>query len=126
MKIWSFKVFVSLGGRDTFDEWIRSLDIEAQERIRAMIRRLSAMRNWERPHFASLRGHPGICEIIIKTKNKQCRPLGYRGPDPNTFTILIGASKKDNIWTPSNAIETAKKRRKLINEDRRYLGEYKP
>lgn len=126
MKIWSFKVFVRLNGRDTFEEWITSIDVDAQERIRAMIRRLSVMRRWERPHFAALRGHKNIYEIIVKTKDRQYRPLGCFGPGPQIFTLLIGASKKGRVWSPANAKKTAEKRRQLIYKDRRYLDEYQP
>lgn len=126
MKIWSFKVFVRLNGRDTFEEWITSLDVDAQERIRAMIRRLSVMKRWERPYFAPLRGYKNIYEIIVKTKDRQYRPLGCFGPGPQVFTLLIGASKKEKIWSPPNARKTAEKRCKLIFRDRRYLNEYQP
>jgi len=126
MKIWSFKVFVKLNGRDTFDEWITLLNVEAQERIRAMIRRLSVMKRWEKPYFALLRGHRDIGEIRVKANNIQYRPLGCFGPGPHVFTLLVGARKKMNVWSPPSAIKTAEKRQKLIFEDGRYLGEYKP
>lgn len=126
MKIWSFKVFVGLDGRDTFEEWVTSLNADAQERIKAMIRRLSVTKIWGRPFFDIIHGHKGIHEIRVKAKNIQYRPLDCFGPDPQTFTLLIGASKKERVWSPKNAIKTAGKRRKLIYNDRRYLGEYQP
>lgn len=126
MEIWTFKVFISLGGRDTFDEWIKSLDINAQERIRGIIRHMSVTRRWGRPFFDAIHGYEGIHEIRVKAKNIQYRPLGCFGPGPQTFTLLLGASKKVNVWFPKDAIKMAVKRRKLIFENRRYLGEYKP
>lgn len=127
MKLWSFKVFVKLNGRDTFEDWIVAQGADAEEKIRAMIRRLSVTRRWGRPFFDSLHGHEGIHEIIVKGKDKQYRPLGCFGPGPQTFTILIGASKKGRIWNPSNAKKTAEKRRKLVfYSDRECLNEYRP
>lgn len=82
------------------------------------------MKTWGRPYFSGLGGQKNIYEIIVKTKDRQYRPLGCFGPGPQIFTILIGASKKQRIWSPPSAIETAIKRRKLIFENRRYLGEY--
>ena len=129
-KIWSFKVFLTFNGHDVFDEWIKSLDVEAQERIRAMIRRLSVMEMWERPYFSMLKGYKNIGEIRVKANNIQYRPLGCLGPDPKTFVLLIGASKtskkRKTIWFPKNAPKTALERRELIFEDRRYTGEYQP
>ena len=124
MKIWTFKVFVKPNGRDTFKEWIESLDVDAQERIKAMIRRLSVMKTWGRPYFSGLKGHKNIYEIRVKTKDKQYRPLGCIGPGPQVFTLLIGASKKGKVWSPPKAIETAEKRLKLVFKDWRYIGEY--
>jgi len=120
-------VFVRPNGRDTFEEWVTSLNDDAQERIRGMIRRLSVTKIWGRPFFDVIHGHKGIHEIRVKAKNIQYRPLGCFGPGPQTFTLLIGASKKGKkVWSPQNAIKTAGKRRKLIYKDRRYLGEYQP
>ncbi len=124
MKIWSFKVFLKLNGRDTFHGWITSLDADAEEKIRATIKLLSITKVWSRPHFAKLYGHDNIYEIIIKGKDKQYRPLGCYGPGPQIFTLLIGASKKDKVWTPPNAKYTAEKRCKLVYEDRRCIDDY--
>jgi len=126
MKIWSFKVFVDKDGRDTFEEWITSLDVDAEERIRARIRYLSITKIWARPFFDVIHGQKGIHEIRVKSKNIQYRPLGCFGPDRYTFILLIGASKKGNAWSPKNAIKKAGKRRELTHTDRRCLGEYQP
>jgi hypothetical protein len=130
MKIWSFKVFVKRSGRDSFEEWLTSIDVEAEERIRAMIRRLSVMEKWEKPYFSGLKGYKDIYEIRVNANNVQYRPLGCFGPERKTFVLLIGASKtskkRKTIWSPKNAPKTANKRRELILEDRRYVGGYQP
>lgn len=125
MKLWTFKVFISSSGRDTFQDWIGSLDADAEEKIRATINLLSVTRFWDRPHFAKLKGYRDIYEIRVKGKDKEYRPIGCKGPGPQVFTLLVGASKKMKVWTPANAKETAEKRRRLVFKDRRYLGEYK-
>jgi|GEM_PF-1630371 len=129
MKEWTIKVFVKENGVDAFEEWmeeVRKADVEGYEQIRAMIRRLSNTKKWDRPFFSMLKGCEHICEIIVKTKDKQYRPLGCHGPGPQTFTLLVGASKKQKIWTPQNAKETARRRRKLAFGDRRYVDDYQP
>ena len=129
MSEWTFKVFIKASGRDAFEEWIEDQSAEAEESIRAMIRRLSNMRVelWSRPFTAQLHGHPDIYEIIVLSRGKQYRPLGCFGPGPRVFTLLVGASKKGNIWTPLNARETADKRCKLVYKDwRRYTHGYQP
>lgn len=130
MTKWTFKVFRNYSGDDTFEQWILSQSAEAEEKIRGLIKRLSNadIRLWIRPYFSPLDGP--LRELIIKTKDKQYRPIGCFGPGPQVFTLLIGATKESKkrktIWNPSNAIETAKKRHKLVFEDKRYVGEYKP
>jgi hypothetical protein len=126
MREWTIKVFINLKGRDFFEDWIEQQPADAQESIRAIIRRLQYIKKWERPFFAPLHGHKDIGEIIVRTKDKQYRPLGCIGPGPQVFTILIGASKKSNVWTPHDAPKTAEKRRKEVFADGRYIGEYKP
>jgi hypothetical protein len=129
MSDWTFKVFIKANGRDAFEEWIEDQNAEAEESIRAMIRRLSNTRFelWGRPLTAQLRGHQDIYEILVPTKDKQYRPLGCFGPGPQVFTLLVGASKKGNVWTPPNARETADKRCKLVYKDwGRYTREYQP
>jgi hypothetical protein len=126
MRLWTFKIFVRPDdGRNPFEEWIKELDdADAEEKIRAMIRRLSVTRIWGRPHFAPIHGYKNIWEIIVKTKDKQYRPLGCFGPGPQVFTLLIGASKKGKVWTPPDAKRTAEKRSKMILADRRCIHEY--
>lgn len=131
MKEWTIKVFIKKNGEDDFEEWMEEIDktdAEGYEQIRAMIKRLSNIKKWDRPFFAMLSDCEHICEVIVKTKDKQYRPLGCYGPGPQTFTLLIGASKKQKVWTPPNAKKTAKKRRKLVfsRDGWRYLDDYQP
>lgn len=129
MKEWTIKVFIKENGKDAFEEWMEEIekrDVDGYERIRAMIRRLSNTKKWDRPVFAMLTGCKPIGEIIVKTPNKQYRPLGCFGPGPQTFTILIGASKKQKVWSPPDAKETAQKRHKLVFKERRYFDDYRP
>ena len=55
-------------------------------------------------------------EIRSDYGNVEYRPLGCNGPDPDQFTILIGAFKKGKVWTPADARKTALKRRKELIE----------
>ena len=98
MKEWTFKVFIKSNGRDALEEWLLGQDAEAEERIRARFQFMLIDNNfWKRPYFDKLQGHKYIHEIIIKTKNKQFRPLGCFGPGIQEFTLLVGASKKGRI-----------------------------
>ena len=124
MKEWTFKVFIKSNGRDAFEEWIKIQGIDAEEKIRAMINLLSVTKIWDRPHFAKIHGSENIYEIRIKGKDKQYRPLGCKGPGPQIFTLLVGASKKENKWNPPEAIKMAEERCKLVFKDQRSIDKY--
>lgn len=136
MKAWTskvtFKAFIKESGQDAFEDWLEDQTAQGEERIRALIKRMSNLKTWDRPFFGDLHGkkYKEIKEIIVKS-DKQYRVLGCFGPGPQIFTILIGATKvsqhKKTIWNPPNAPDTAEKRRKLVFEDReKYSDEYKP
>ena len=103
--------------RDTFERWLdKGLD-QGQRKgvetaIKTTLRFLQFARRdlWKRPHFQWFSG--GIGEIRSDFGNVEYRPLGSNGPGPGQFTILIGASKKGNVWTPPDAKKTAVRIRK--------------
>lgn len=128
MPEFTFKVFLNSNGHDTFERWISNQSAEGEEKIRALIKRLSNsnIKLWDRPFIGILKGP--LRELIIKA-DKQYRPIGCFGPGPQVFTLLLGATKESKnrkvIWDPPNAIDSAMKRQKLI-KDAKYVGEYKP
>jgi hypothetical protein len=113
MKIWTFKAFLTFNGRNLFQEWITSLDVDAEERIRAIIRRMEVTKKWERPYFDSLHGHKSIYKIRVKSGGKNYRPLGCYGPDVNTFVLLVGASKTSNRRKLTGPLRMPQKQPKL-------------
>lgn len=75
---------------------------------------------WRRPQFDLLSGKmSGIGEIRFKVDGKQYRVLGFFGPAPSEFTMLVGASKKQKNYNPPDALETAVRRMSEVRSDRR-------
>lgn len=128
MSPWTINEFVAGNKRKIFTRWLSGLDVEARERIKALIRRLrvSPIAMWSRPYVAPISSHKGIVELRIKANNIQYRPLGCYGPGPHTFTILVGSYKKGKQWEPQNALKTADKRRPLALEGGGYVEKYEP
>jgi len=120
----TIKTFVTKRGIDQIQEWIDNLPTRAQVAIDERIRFLALGGNWLRPYAAKLRGYNSIWEIIVLSEKIQYRPLGCKGPGKNVFSILIGATKKNNRFIPQNAPRTAEERKRLINQDEGYLNEY--
>lgn len=114
---WGTKGFIA--------EWYGSeLGVEAQAEFDNLLIELAATHRtaWGMPDFKPLGG--GIFELRFKAEGKQYRPLGYDGPGPRQFTILVGAYKKMKKWTPRDAQKTALKRRKEIEDGIRKVRRY--
>jgi hypothetical protein len=128
MNYWKLKVYISQRGSDVIDEWLESLPVDARARIRTHFAFLVTLKDWRRPYAAKLRGktYDTIWEIRISWNKIQYRPLGCFGPEADYFTLLIGAIERSTgIFEPRNAPEIAKERCIQINNDRRYICDYK-
>lgn len=108
-------------GRDTFQRWLeKEIDIGQRKGVEAAIRttlrflRFARKDLWKEPHFKWFSG--GVGEVRSDYGNVEYRPLGCNGPGPDQFTIMIGAYKKQKVWTPHDARRTAVKLRKELLE----------
>jgi hypothetical protein len=102
---------------ELISEWLSALPSKVRNRIKTIFLYLQSQRSWRNiPYIKKLSDCGDVCEIIIKINNIQYRPLGCYGPGKDEFTLLVGASKKERIWTPRNARERAKKMAKLIRQ----------
>jgi len=116
--LWTFMEYISSGGRGVISEWYKELSIEAQAEFDDTLRFLAATprSQWQRPEYSPL--SKGISEIRFKANNKQYRPLGFFIAEKQQYVLVIGATKKMNVYTPADAIKTAGKRMKEIHEGR--------
>jgi len=70
---------------------------------------------WTVPHAKKLSAGTqpeckDIYEIRFKANNVQQRPLGYFGPDSETFTVVLWATHKGRQWTPKDFCRIASER----------------
>jgi hypothetical protein len=106
---WRFMSLADHQDRDTFERWLDKKEVDRGQRkgvetaIRTTLRFLRFARKdlWKEPYFKWFSGNIG--EIRASFGNVEYRPLGCDGPEPDQFTVLIGAYKKGKIWTPANA-----------------------
>ena len=124
MDYWKLNVYLNDGGKDEIDEWLTNLPPEAEAIIRTFLTFLISQEYLREPFVKKLKGSKKIYELRIKHNGIQYRPLGCYGPLNKEFTLLIGATKKGDIWNPPNAIKNADKRCKLIHDNRGYVREY--
>src|SRR5579884_2960212 len=115
---WRFMSLADHQGRDIFERWLeKEVDRGQRKGVETAIRttlrflRFSRKELWREPHF---KWFSEIGEIRSDFGNVEYRPLGCNGPEPDQFTIVIGAYKKGKVWTPANARKTAEDRRKEL------------
>ncbi len=74
---------------------------------------------WVNPHARRLAWHVNpdckdIYEIRFKANNAQQRPMGYFGPCPGIFTIVLWATHKGKHWSPRGFCRIARERWQAI------------
>ncbi len=113
--LWNFKTYISQTGRREVQEKIDALDEVIRIAFEVRVRYLANTEksDWKKPHARKLSGVKDVYEIRFKADGIEHRPLGYFGPGACDFTILIWSHKKQDVYTPSDAIKSAEKRRKL-------------
>ncbi|MDX6498892.1 MAG: Phage derived protein Gp49-like [Blastocatellia bacterium] len=122
--IWTFFEFQTVGGRGVITEWAEGLTAEAEDDFYGLLRNLAVTtrRLWVRPVYGVF--GPDIGEIRFKANNLQHRVFGCFLAEAGQYALLVGATKKGRNYSPRDAIDTARRRQKLIQNDRSQLREY--
>ena len=122
--IWTFWEFQTVGGRGVITEWVEDAGLEAEEEFHGVLRNLAVSPRglWVRPVYDVF--GPDFGEITIQGQKKEHRVFGCFLPALGRYAMLIGATKKGRNYTPRDAVNSARKRFKLIERDRSQLREY--
>ncbi|MDX6575123.1 MAG: Phage derived protein Gp49-like [Blastocatellia bacterium] len=122
--IWTFVEIETVGGRGVITDWVEDLDMEAEEDFHGILRGLEVAPRalWVRPVYDVF--DPEIGEIRFKANGLQHRVFGFFLTELSRYVMLIGATKKGRSYNPRDAVNTARKRKKLIQSDRSQLRDY--
>jgi hypothetical protein len=120
---WRYRCYVS---EDQIDEIKASYDRQSKQWRQRFLDRTRALKGlplaeWELPLFRWLRRDgTGLGEVRFKADGIQQRILGFRGPDPDLFTLLSPAQEKNDTFIPRNAVEIAQRLKAAVetNKDR--------
>jgi len=117
---WTFYDYIQ-GDKNPIQTWYESLTLAAQFQFDAVLKNCSKTENlkdWGRfRHF--LEGSAKaerVWELGFVADRRQYRILGVFGDERKHAVLLIGCYHKGGNYTPSNAIETARKRAKGFRE----------
>jgi phage-related protein len=122
--------YVSGRGRGTISEWIEERSTTCVATFHTTLRFLAVIENsldWEDSQFRKMRfeaGRARLYEIRWKTDNTQWRVFGYFDYGRHEYRMLLGCYHKQNRYYPTQAIESAIKRKKDIDRGENLIQEY--
>lgn len=119
---WQFLDFVDENGTNRIKEWVEGLPPSARTRVRAKLTQrilhLRAQKSLAGSYVTPLHGPcAGLLEIHLLVGKVQYRPLACYGRSPREIVLLLGAEERGGQLKPSNACDTARKRRELVLAD---------
>lgn len=118
--MWTFREYVKLGGKRELSQWFGELSDDDAATAQVALEFLSQTErtNWRRPKFDVLHNSGGLGEVILgKVGGVQTRLVGFFGPGPYMFTVVLVVTKKEKNYSPSDWIKIAKKRRLECQSD---------
>lgn len=119
--LWRFATYVAASGKREIQETIDRYDDYAMQAFSRQVAHLAhaTKDKWHEPFAKKLQGNGALYEIRYKANNSATRALGFFGPTEKTFTITLICNHKQNVYKPPDAIETARKRAKQVEDGSR-------
>jgi hypothetical protein len=115
VSIWlkPIRCYVSLAGTNKISAWYEGLLPQECADADEFIKNMRKTREWKMPNYRpSLRGYERLGELRWVSEKKQHRLIGYL--QGGTFYALVGCTHKQQIYDPSESLDTADKRRRQI------------
>jgi len=107
--MWRYWWYADPKGPDPWREWYDSQNAHVRGKHDTVFRILESRADWRVPHAKKL--DSGIVEIILKG-GLQHRLLGFCWPGARfEFVFVIPCTHKGVVYTPKNALETARQRK---------------
>ena len=100
--------------------WIDSLDVKrARIKIDVRLKDLQKVDQLKYPYVEKWVGEDDLYEVRVVFGGIQYRLLGCYGPERREFSLLVGATMRDDKLEPRSAVSIAKVRMLLIGDRRR-------
>ncbi len=113
MAHWEFRDFCSPLGRNQIAEWYNKQGSDVQAEMDVFLQTMSVTQNWVWPQWDSLHGkQKGLYELRFKVRKVQYRLIAFR--EGSVCTLLIACTHKQDVYNPTNALDTAVTRRKQL------------
>ena len=122
-----FLDYISPAGNNKIEEWYESLySEEARTEFDVLLGNLEVLDSWSKPAFRRLKGskYKGLGEICFIADKIQHRVIGFSGPETGQYTLLIGCTHKQRVYTPANALDTAVRRMRQVKSSKVEVHEH--
>jgi hypothetical protein len=114
---------VGANGKGVITDWLsKEGGARAKFHVRIGNLRLVPRADWNKKQFHKLRDANDVCEIKWKSGDRQWCALGF--DKDNYFLMLLGCTHKDEVYGPRNCIETAKFRKREVEDGKRTIIDY--
>jgi hypothetical protein len=123
MALWRFMDYCS-GSNNMIQEWYKRRDADVRADFDTTLKNLSIAPDWRGMKEFKHLGRKGLCEVRFKTANVQYRVAGFFGPGERTFSLYVGAKKKQKVYDPSDAFDLAIERRNGVKSGKGSLREH--
>lgn len=104
------RCYVSPVGRNKIADWYGGLPVREQALTDEFIKNQRKIQSWEMPDYRRL--GDGIGELRWFAGKKQHRLLGFS--QKRVWYALIGCMHKQQVYKPTDCLDTAKKRKAMI------------
>lgn len=117
---WTFYDYVQ-DKRNPVDAWYTGLSLPARLQFNAVLKDCSKTENHQswigfRSYLQGAAKTERVWELGFKADNRQYRIFGIFGDERKSAILLVGCYHKGRVYTPPDAIETARKRAKAFKE----------
>jgi len=117
--LWRFFDYVE-AQQNPIQEWYQKLSFEGKISFNTVLkntRKVALPIKWA--GFKYLKGKPAeekIWQLDFISDKRQYRVLGVFGQGRKSAVLILGCYHKGDVYTPPNALETARKRAKALRE----------
>lgn len=105
----AIRCYVSPAGNNKIAEWYDGLSAQERADTDEFIKDVRKLHEWKMPHYRGLRG---LGELRWVSERKQHRLIGFLKKE--IWYAVIGCVHKQKIYQPPDALETAERRKKQI------------
>ena len=126
MDAWDFQEYQSATGKCPVSEWYKALSPKNLARADRFMRIARRLERLEMPDFKKLQGKKfkGLLEARWPGEDGVPHRIFCYVPSGKHLIFLCGCTHKDRRYSPTNAKETAVKRRKAIKDRRASTREF--